>query len=133
MKPGHHRLQKFRYSGIYGHRHGAFYLCLAFSRFAVQCVFWGHPTTSGGHAIIMWSWTPPATEGIRVRRRAGTIGFARRVLLQQREPSTVLRNRASRAAEMDASEGHVHASTRLKFHPIDEALVKILALDRMLF
>ena len=118
-----------------------FTYALAFSRFApVQCVFWGHPTTSGipGHAIDYYV-VMDAAEGDRGYSRyaeqlvrldtLGAFYFSNES--GQYRPS---KSREAYAAEVDLpSEGHVYAIPQhcLKFHPMfDEALVKILALDR---
>ena len=118
-----------------------FTYALAFSRFApVQCVFWGHPTTSGipGHAIDYYV-VMDAAEGDRGYSRyaeqlvrldtLGAFYFSNES--GQYRPS---KSREAYAAEVDLpSEGHVYAIPQhcLKFHPMfDEALVKILTLDR---
>ena len=118
-----------------------FTYALAFSRFApIQCVFWGHPTTSGipGHAIDYYVVMDAAEDDRGYSRyaeqlvRLDTLGaFYFSNESGQYRPS---KKREDYAQEMDLpSSGHIYAIPQhcLKFHPMfDEALVKILALDR---
>ena len=118
-----------------------FTYALAFSRFApVQCVFWGHPTTSGvpGHAIDYYVVMDAAEDDRGYSRYAeqfvrldslGAFYFSNES--GQYRPS---KRREDYAAEVGLpSSGHIYAIPQhcLKFHPLfDEALVKILTLDR---
>ena len=118
-----------------------FTYALAFSRFApIQCVFWGHPTTSGvpGHAIDYYVVMDAAENDQGYSRyaeqlvRLDTLG----AFYFSNESGQYLpqKTREAYAAEVGLpSSGHIYAVPQhcLKFHPLfDEALVKILALDR---
>ena len=118
-----------------------FTYALAFSRFApIQCVFWGHPTTSGvpGHAIDYYVVMDAAENDQGYSRyaeqlvRLDTLG----AFYFSNESGQYLpqKSREAYAAEVGLpSSGHIYAVPQhcLKFHPMfDEALVRVLASDR---
>ena len=118
-----------------------FTYALAFSKFApIQCIFWGHPTTSGvpGHAIDYYVVMDAAENDQGYSRyaeqlvRLDTLG----AFYFSNESGQYLpqKSREAYAAEVGLpSSGHIYAVPQhcLKFHPMfDEALVRILASDR---